>query len=152
VPSSMEVDVVSPNRPSRVSGGRSAVGRLLVVFGANGVDEVEDRIIEPLVAVGYRVACASSVAEAVAKMREERPVLVLLDLDTPALDGAALRRLQLEDPAIDRIPVIAFVNEASTDLDEGVATFARMLDPPDLIRVVSAFCRVEPKVRAGSAD
>lgn len=89
----------------------TSTGTLLVVDNEpNNVDLlrmiVED--FEPLI----RVEIARDGQEAIARARELRPDLVLMDLKMPVLDGwEATRRLKA-DPATATIPIIAITAQA----------------------------------------
>lgn len=62
---------------------------------------------EILAAAHYEVVEADDGEEALAKMEEATPDLVLLDINMPVLDGfGALRRLR-ENPRFCRLPVLA---------------------------------------------
>jgi two-component system, cell cycle response regulator DivK len=62
---------------------------------------------EILEAGQYEVVEANDGAEALAKIEEAQPHLVLLDINMPVLDGfAALRRIR-EHPRFCRLPVLA---------------------------------------------
>jgi two-component system C4-dicarboxylate transport response regulator DctD len=61
---------------------------------------------------GYTVETAADGAQALAAVRRRRPVLILLDIEMPGMNGVdALRGLQAIDPAI---PVIIVTGNAST--------------------------------------
>jgi CheY-like chemotaxis protein len=62
---------------------------------------------EMLEAKNYRVAEARDGKEALAKIDEIKPDLVLLDLNMPVLDGFATIRLIRDHPAFYQIPVLA---------------------------------------------
>jgi two-component system, cell cycle response regulator DivK len=63
---------------------------------------------------GYRLLEAETGEAGVRLAREHRPELVLMDIQLPGIDGiAALRQLR-EDPATQRIPVIAVTASAMT--------------------------------------
>ena len=56
---------------------------------------------------GYaKLETAKDGAEALALMRQQRPCLVLLDINMPLMDGWEFRKHQLEDPALADVPVI----------------------------------------------
>ncbi|MFC4949149.1 ATP-binding protein [Pseudonocardia sp. GCM10023141] len=57
---------------------------------------------------------ADNGTDALRRLREHRPDLVLLDLDIPAPDGAAVLAEMRRDPALHRLPVVVIT---ATDLD-----------------------------------
>jgi two-component system cell cycle response regulator DivK len=67
-----------------------------------------------LVHQGYRVVDAQSGEEALRLVQDERPSLVLMDIQLPGINGIeALRRLRA-DPATQAIPVMAVTASAMT--------------------------------------
>jgi CheY-like chemotaxis protein len=61
---------------------------------------------------GYTVETASDGAEALVAVRRRRPVLILLDIDMPGMNGVeALRGVRLIDP---KIPVIMVTGNEDT--------------------------------------
>lgn len=61
---------------------------------------------------GYEVVTASNGREAVEKVREERPNLIVMDVMMPEMDGfEALKKLK-SDPATMKIPVIMLTAKA----------------------------------------
>jgi CheY-like chemotaxis protein len=55
---------------------------------------------------GYETMTAENGAVALAKMRQRKPCVVLLDLMMPVMNGWEFRRRQLEDPALKDVPVV----------------------------------------------
>ena len=70
----------------------------------------EYAIVEALAALlgdeGYRVVSAMNGAEALEKIAEDRPDLVLLDVMMPVLDGRATLARIREDPTTSALPVV----------------------------------------------
>jgi class 3 adenylate cyclase len=70
---------------------------------------------------GYRVATAADGVEALQRMRELEPDLVLLDVMMPRLDGVGVVRTMRADPALCATPVILVTAKADTrDVVEGL--------------------------------
>jgi CheY-like chemotaxis protein len=55
---------------------------------------------------GYETMTARDGQEALVKMRQRKPCLVLLDLQMPRMDGWEFRKRQLQDVALKQIPVV----------------------------------------------
>jgi CheY-like chemotaxis protein len=56
---------------------------------------------------GHTVICAMNGEEALAKARDERPDIVLMDIQMPVMDGYETTQRMKADPALCRIPVVA---------------------------------------------
>jgi CheY-like chemotaxis protein len=70
---------------------------------------------------GYRVACAANGRDALDYLRGARPpVLILLDLSMPVMDGWEFRRHQRHAPGLACIPVLLLSGES--DLPEHAAS------------------------------
>ncbi|MFN2415593.1 MAG: response regulator [Pyrinomonadaceae bacterium] len=91
---------------------------------------------------GYEVRGAASAAEAVQRVREHRPGLIISDISMPGVDGytllAELRRM----PGLEAVPAIALTGHAMDEdraraLAAGFAVhIAKPVDPEELLRVV----------------
>lgn len=57
---------------------------------------------------GYEVVVAADGEEALAKVRETLPDLILLDLKMPRLDGFQVCKVLKSDPVLQQIPVLLF--------------------------------------------
>jgi CheY-like chemotaxis protein len=127
-----------PHLTSTGAAGRS----VLVVDDDHDIRDTLQAILEQ---EGYRASTARNGREALARAREERPGVILLDLFMPGMDGARFLRQKQRDPELAPIPV--FVISAAADVRERVADLpvAGYLDKPleidRVLRVVARFCR-----------
>jgi CheY-like chemotaxis protein len=100
----------------------------LTVLVVDDDPDLRDAIASLLEDVGHRVLTASNGLEAIRKLRETRPSVVLLDLMMPESDGYDFRRRQLADPTLADIPVVAMTasGRAEGRIDEiAPAAFVR---------------------------
>jgi CheY-like chemotaxis protein len=91
--------------------------RLLVVDDDRSVREALRTVLEDQ---GFTVAVAANGAEAMAKMEERPPCLVLLDLMMPVVDGFEVLDRMRADPRLANVPVCicsAVAGWASTSAD-----------------------------------
>jgi CheY-like chemotaxis protein len=66
-----------------------------------------DMVLDYLLARGYRLVVARDGAEALERAREERPDLVLMDIQMPGMDGLEATRHMRADAELADIPIIA---------------------------------------------
>jgi CheY-like chemotaxis protein len=111
---------------------------ILVVEDAVAVREGLRILLER---VGYRVACAAHGREALDHLRQAlRPLVILLDLAMPVMDGWEFRRQQQHDPALALIPVVVLSGES--DLPRVAASlgavgyFAKPVEFRDLLETI----------------
>jgi CheY-like chemotaxis protein len=108
----------------------------------------DDRVIQQLLEVnleleGYEVvATASDGREALDKIAELKPDLVILDIMMPKMDGLEVCRHLKADPSLAKIPVV-LLSARAQDLDvrEGLdigadAYLTKPFDPVELLEVV----------------
>lgn len=114
---------------------------VLVVDDDKDIRETLQELIED---EGYEVATARNGLEALERIRQRRPGLVILDLFMPGMDGAEFRRRQLADPVLAGVPVV--VISAAAGLEERVAAMrptAHMEKPirlDELLRLIARHC------------
>lgn len=99
--------------------------RILVV---DDQPEILELSVLVLARAGYRVETASSGGEALGRLAETQPDLVLLDINMPEMDGWQTLRLIRADDQLDRIPVVMFsvkgeVQDKVHSLQEGAAGY-----------------------------
>ncbi|HEX9774282.1 MAG TPA: response regulator [Actinomycetota bacterium] len=107
----------------------------------------DDRVIQQLLEVnleleGYTVAKADDGEDAIKRVHEFKPDLVLLDVMMPKVDGREACRRIKADPATAHIPVIflsarAQEMDVSSGLELGAAAYlTKPFDPVDLLEAV----------------
>ena len=109
--------------------------------------DIRETLADALADSGFRVAQASNGRDALALLREARPLpcIILLDLMMPVMDGREFRAQQLRDPELAKIPVI--VLSAYRDVEanvSGMNVSGFLRKPPDLdelLRTISDLCR-----------
>jgi len=95
-----------------------------------------------LAAAGYRVACVASGGEAIERVAEEQPALVLLDLAMPDMSGLTLVRTLRADPRWSTVPIVAISalgdTAAADALAAGCTDFhAKPLAPRTILNVIA---------------
>lgn len=123
-------------------------GRILVVD-----DEPQIRRImrATLIASGYEVDDARTGEEALEKVREFRPDLVLLDINMPGMGGLATCRALREDPNVAIVMLTVHNKEAAKveALDAGADDFVtKPFSTPELLARIRAALRRVPVVQA----
>lgn len=88
-------------------------------------EEIRDLIVRQLTRKGHDVASADDGATGVAAARQQRPEIVVMDMNLPVLDGwQAIKKLK-DDPTTKAIPIIALTaHTTSGDRDAGYAAGA----------------------------
>jgi DNA-binding response OmpR family regulator len=107
---------------------------------------------------GYAVVEAINGLDALAKVAELRPDLVVLDVNLPDIDGFEICRRIKADPATASIPVLhmsasyILSEDRSRGLDEGSdAYLVRPVEPPELIATIRALFRIKAAERQARA-
>ena len=66
-------------------------------------------------AVGATIAAATTAEAAVARARELKPTLILLDLDSAKVQPLEVLKQLAADPELESIPTLGFVSHVNTD-------------------------------------
>jgi CheY-like chemotaxis protein len=106
--------------------------------------DILDAICDILQGEGYRVSRARHGLEALDKVNEERPTLILLDLMMPVMNGWDFRSHQLEEPELLSIPVVLLSGAGDVARHAVALKAAGYLIKPirldSLLRTVSRIC------------
>jgi CheY-like chemotaxis protein len=106
--------------------------------------DLRDLTASVLSAHGYRVAVAAHGKDAIERLREQCPDLIVLDLNMPVMDGWAFRQEQryLPNRKCAAVPVLLLTGEddasAHVDTLTAVGVIRKPFDPDDLLDAVSA--------------
>lgn len=111
-------------------------GPILIIDDDPEVRDVMSGVIE---AAGYDVITASDGEEGLARIEEQHPSLIFLDIEMPVMNGLEFRQHQRHDPDLIRIPTIVMTGsdiEPMLDLavEETLRKPARLRDILDLVR------------------
>jgi twitching motility two-component system response regulator PilG len=95
---------------------------------------------------GHRVVTASNGMEALSKINEELPDLILLDVTMPRLDGYQLCKLVKTDAITKHIPIVmlsgndGFFDKMRGRMAGSVAYLTKPFEPETLLRTVDRYC------------
>lgn len=110
--------------------------------------DIRDTLRELLELDGWPVVTARDGAEGLARMREVRPGLVLLDLLMPGMSGAEVCRQRAVDPLLRAIPVALITADLDLHPELDPVQFVGRLEKPirirDLLALVRRHCEVQP--------
>jgi CheY-like chemotaxis protein len=102
--------------------------------------DLRDMLAVLLESEGFDVQTATNGAEALARLEESRPAVILLDLMMPVMSGDEFRRRQLADPRYRDVPVICMTaahdGRVRADRLRAVEYFQKPLDFDRLLTVV----------------
>jgi len=76
-------------------------------------NELNMKLVRGLIKIGkYRMLEAIDAESGIEQIREQRPDLVLMDIQLPGMDGLSATKIIKEDPALKDIPVVALTSYA----------------------------------------
>jgi two-component system, cell cycle response regulator len=76
-------------------------------------NELNMKLVRSLLSVGgYRIVEAVDAEKGIEQARQDRPDLILMDIQLPGMDGLSATRILKADPALRDIPVIALTSHA----------------------------------------
>ena len=116
--------------------------QVLIVDDDEGVRRLLRLLLETS---GYDTATAANGAEALERMRQQLPCVVLLDMKMPVMDGFEFRRQQLADPQLLSVPVVcltAHYEPEQVGMQLGVACLSKPPHFPEILNAVKARCGI----------
>jgi chemosensory pili system protein ChpA (sensor histidine kinase/response regulator) len=121
----------------------SQIPLILVVDDSITVRRVTQRLLKR---EGYRVALATDGLNALEKLQEEKPTLVLSDIEMPRMDGFDLARNIRSDPNLRDLPIIMITSRIATKHKEhaqdlGVDHYlGKPYSEDELLRLIRSYC------------
>ena len=116
------------------------MGCVLIVEDDNDVREMMTTF---LALEGHEALCAKNGEEALMRMRERRPCVVLLDLHMPVMDGFQFRQRQLAEPSLATVPVVcvtAVFDVGSVATNLGLPCMGKPVDLRELATCIEVIC------------
>jgi two-component system, chemotaxis family, chemotaxis protein CheY len=132
------------NDDGRTSLGMNQTACVLIVEDDDDVREFMQLLVA---SCGYETMTARDGEEALVRMRQRRPCLVLLDLQMPRMDGWEFRERQLQDLSLRHIPVVcvtAFFDPDQVTRKLGLRCIPKPADFPAIINAVESTCGGPP--------
>jgi len=114
---------------------------VLVVDDEEGIRDMY-KIAFPSLSNGVRILTAANAVEALERVRQSRPDVILMDLQMPGANGLEATRWLKADPSIAHIPVIAVTGEASVHEARNAGCAGYLLKPCGTEAVMQEIRRV----------
>jgi chemosensory pili system protein ChpA (sensor histidine kinase/response regulator) len=134
-----------------VSGGANQVPLVLVVDDSITVRRVTQRLLQR---EGYRVSLAADGLQALERLQEERPTVVLSDIEMPRMDGFDLARNIRADAALRDLPIIMITSRIAEKhrehaMELGVNNYlGKPYSDEELLGLIQHYARLAAPVEA----
>ncbi len=114
-----------------------SVAKILVV---EDDDDIRDSLKELLEEEGYRVDTAANGEQALCRLQDEVPQVILLDLMMPVMDGWQFQKELRETPTFARVPIIVIsASKFSREPLNAAAFIPKPLDAGVLLETIESF-------------
>lgn len=148
-----EAEVATGGEPGGVAplAAPSQVPLVLVVDDSITVRRVTQRLLQR---EGYRVALAADGLQALERLQEERPTVVLSDIEMPRMDGFDLARNIRADGALRDLPIIMITSRIAEKhrehaMELGVNHYlGKPYSDEELLSLIQHYARLEQAVEA----
>ena len=111
-------------------------------------NELNMKLVKGLIKIGkYRMLEAVDAESGIQLIREQRPDLVLMDIQLPGMDGLSAARVIKEDPTLKNIPIVALTSYAMQgDEEKALAAgctgyIAKPIDTRNFLQTVSQYLK-----------
>jgi two-component system cell cycle response regulator DivK len=111
-------------------------------------DEDNRDLVEFVVArsrLGIELQIAENGEDALKRVREKKPDLILMDMQMPVMDGYTAASIIKADPQLRSIPIVAFTALArSEDVERSrsigcVEHYTKPMDPEELVKIINKY-------------
>ena len=129
------------------------MGRIDILL-AEDDDDLREALVDTLEDAGYTTVSFSNGQEALEWLQDtpRLPLLVLIDMRMPVMDGWQFREKQSKDPAISGVPVVMLSAMNEVGKGVGVEHLKKPVQPGELLAVVARHCgRRNERPSGGSA-
>ncbi|MFZ3123807.1 MAG: Hpt domain-containing protein [Acidovorax sp.] len=152
LPAVLEAEGAGTGKPAAsVLAGPSQVPLVLVVDDSITVRRVTQRLLQR---EGYRVALAADGLQALERLQEERPTVVLSDIEMPRMDGFDLARNIRADGALRDLPIIMITSRIAGKhrehaMELGVNHYlGKPYSDEELLSLIQHYARLEATAEA----
>ena len=152
LPAVLEAEGAGAGKPAAsMLSGPSQVPLVLVVDDSITVRRVTQRLLQR---EGYRVALAADGLQALERLQEERPTVVLSDIEMPRMDGFDLARNIRADGALRDLPIIMITSRIAEKhrehaMELGVNHYlGKPYSDEELLSLVQHYARLEATAEA----
>ena len=111
-------------------------------------NELNMKLVKGLIKIGkYRMLEATDAESGIQLIREQRPDLVLMDIQLPGMDGLSAAKIIKEDPLLKDIPIVAITSYAMQGdkekaLEAGCTGYiAKPIDTRKFLETVSQYLK-----------
>jgi CheY-like chemotaxis protein len=111
-------------------------------------NELNMKLVKGLIKIGkYRMLEAIDAESGIQLIREQRPDLVLMDIQLPGMDGLSATKIIKEDPSLKDIPIVALTSYAMQGdkekaLEAGCTGYiAKPIDTRKFLETVSQYIK-----------
>ena len=115
-------------------------------------NELNMKLVKGLIKIGkYQMLEAVDAESGIQIIRDQRPDLVLMDLQLPGMDGLSATKLIKEDPTLKDIPIVALTSYAMQGdeeraLEAGCTGYiAKPIDTRKFLKTISKFFNDDKK-------
>ena len=109
-------------------------------------NELNMKLVRGLIKIGkYRMLEAIDAESGIQLIREQRPDLVLMDIQLPGMDGLSATKIIKEDPSVKDIPIVALTSYAMQGdeekaLEAGCTGYiAKPIDTRKFLKTISQY-------------